>query len=147
MLTDLLFHSSRLILLKASSAFPVFNSKGKLASLPRRALHFDLHAHFLQNFLGDDTLVPGLRRYIVDDPIRVTVTAGGENLSEYMYLNELNGASLTDENINTHINGGYGVFDSRMTTTRTLRLGGTTVPELVENTKWGFKFIGGHLEK
>lgn len=101
----------------------------------------------LQNFLGDDTLVPGLRRYIVDDPIRVTVTAGGENLSEYMYLNELNGASLTDENINTHINGGYGVFDSRMTATRALRLGGTTVPELVENTKWGFKFIGGHLEK
>lgn len=104
----------------------------------------DLYASLI-TLLGDDTIVPGLRRFIVDDPIRVTVTAGGENLSEYMYLNELNNASLSDENITTHINGGYGVFDSKMTATRTMRLGGTTVPELVEKTKWGFKFIGGHL--
>jgi len=99
----------------------------------------------LQDYLGDDTIVPGLRRYIVDDPIRVTVTAGGENLSEYMYLNELNNTSISDENIISHINGGYGVFDSKMTATRTMRLGGTTVPELMEKTKWGFKYIGGHL--
>ena len=99
----------------------------------------------LKDFLGDDTIVPGLRRYIVDDPIRVTVTAGGENLSEYMYLNELNSNTISDDNILTHINGGYGVFSSKMTATRTMRLGGTTVPELVENTKWGFKYIGGHL--
>ena len=99
----------------------------------------------LKDFLGDDTIVPGLRRYIVDDPIQVTVTAGGESLSEYMYLNELNSNTISDDNILTHINGGYGVFSSKMTATRTMRLGGTTVPELVENTKWGFKYIGGHL--
>ena len=99
----------------------------------------------LKNYLGDDTLVPGLRRYIIDDPISVTVTAGGEDLSEYIYLNELNSNTISDENIHTHINGGFGVFDSKMTVSRTLRLGGTTVPELVENTNWGFKYIGGHL--
>lgn len=99
----------------------------------------------LNNFLGDDTIVPGLRRYIIDDPLEITVTAGGPNLSEYVYLNELNSTNINDDNIVTHINGGYGVFSSRMTTTRTMRLGGTTVPELVDNTRWGFKYIGGHL--
>lgn len=100
----------------------------------------------LKNFLGDDTLVPGLRRFIIDDPIRITVTAGGPHLSEYVYLNELNSGTINDDNIVTHIDGGYGVFSSRMVTSRTMRLGGTTVPELVEKTKWGFKYMGGHLQ-
>lgn len=100
----------------------------------------------LENFLGDDTLVPGLRRYILDDPLRVTVTAGGHNLSEYIYLNLLNSNSISDDNAVTYINGGYGVFSSRMTTpVKIMRLGGTTLPELINGTKWGFKYIGGHL--
>lgn len=106
-------------------------------------LPYDLYRE-LNDFLGDDTLVQGLRRYITDDPIQVTVTAGGSNLSEYVYLIELSDNALSDENIETHINGGFGVFSSIATTTSILRFGGTTVPELTE-TKWGFKYIGGHL--
>lgn len=99
----------------------------------------------LEELLGDDTLVPGLRRYIIDDPIQVTVSAGGPNLTEYIYYLDVNSNTFNDDNTISHIDGGYGVFSSRMTTTRTMRLGGTTVPELTEKTKWGFKYIGGHL--
>ena len=33
----------------------------------------------LEKALGNDTMVPGLRRYITDNPIVVTVQAGGKN--------------------------------------------------------------------
>lgn len=98
----------------------------------------------LMDFLGDDTLVPGLRRYITDDPIEVKVIAGGQNLRDYVYSIELYNHYMDDENIFTNIDGGYGVFSSRMTTTKILKLAGTTVPELMQ-TKWGFKYIGGYL--
>lgn len=101
----------------------------------------------LDRLLGDDTLVAGLRRYIVDAPVRVTVTAGGRSLNDYYYVNHLSHEAINGENTFTNINGGYGVFSSRMTVSRTMRLGGTTVPELVNNTKWGFKFIGGTIEE
>lgn len=96
----------------------------------------------LEKALGDDTLVPGLRRYITDRPITVTVQAGGEHLALYRYYHELSHGSFFDDGSYSVIDGAYGVFSSKMTKTKTLRLGGTTVPELTEKTKWGFKYIG-----
>ena len=97
----------------------------------------------LEKALGDDTLVPGLRRYITDRPITVTVQAGGEHLARYRYYHSMtNGSSFGDGNYFV-IEGAYGVFSSKMTKTKKMRLGGTTVPELTEKTKWGFKYIGG----
>ena len=104
---------------------------------------YDLYVE-LRDFLGDDTLVPGLRRYITDDPVQVTVVAGGQDLFNYVYSYELNSQNMTDDNLFTNINGGYGVFSSKMKTTKIMRLGGTTIPELMQ-TKWGFKYIGGLL--
>ena len=106
---------------------------------------YDLYVE-LRDFLGDDTLVPGLRRFITDDPIEVRVVAGGQDLCDYVYSIELHNQNMSDENIFTNIDGGYGVFSSRMTTTKILKLAGTTVPELME-TKWGFKYIGGYLRE
>lgn len=97
----------------------------------------------LEKVLGDDTLVPGLRRYIIDRPITVTVQAGGEHLARYRYYHEMSNGSFLDDGNFTMMDGAYGVFSSKMTRSRTLRLGGTTVPELTEKTKWGFKYIGG----
>lgn len=103
---------------------------------------YDLYFN-LDKYLGDDTLVPGLRRYLDDEPIKVTVTAGDRNLEEYIYYYQMS-SDPTGENINTHLNGAFGVFSTTKTVERNMRLGGTTVPELME-TKWGFKYVGGHL--
>lgn len=105
---------------------------------------YDLYKE-LYEYLGDDTLVPGLRRYLDDDPIRVTLTAGDRNLEEYVYFHNMNTSLPTGENNTTNVKGGYGVVSTIKTVDRVMRLGGTTVPELMYETKWGFKYIGGHL--
>ena len=96
----------------------------------------------LEQFLGADT-IGETRRFFGDHPVEFTIKAGGENLWKYMYFNEvLNGAN-TGEDTFSLIDGGYGVFSSRMTAKRRLGLAGRTVPDLLEKTNWGFKFIGG----
>lgn len=101
----------------------------------------EFYSHLREHIGGDTT--EGVRRFITDYPVEVTIDAGGEELSQYIYLNDpYNGVPLGDNDL-ALIQGGYGVFSSRMTVKHGLRLGGETVPELMERTNWGFKFIGG----
>ena len=98
----------------------------------------------LREFIGGDTLLDGgLKRYITDYPVEVCITAGGEKLRQYVYNNNTDlGFSQGDTEL-TLVDGGYGVFSSRMTVRRKVRLAGETVPELMAMRGWGFKFIGG----
>lgn len=101
----------------------------------------------LVEFIGGDTAVVGLKRYIGDYPVEVIITAGGEHLKQYYdYNNASSGFVLGDPEFSL-IEGGYGVFSSRMTLRKTVRLGGETVPDLLSMTNYGFKFIGGQDEK
>lgn len=97
---------------------------------------------YLAEFLGGDTL-SGVRRFITDYPAEVTIEAGGENLRMYMYFNNPTNGFSPGDNEFSLIDGGYGVFSSRMTVKHGIRLGGETVPELMAKTNWGFKYIGG----
>ncbi len=97
----------------------------------------------LIDFLGADTAIPGLQRFIGDYPVEVSISAGGEKLRQYVYNNDLSNGFTAGDNEFTLIDHGYGVFSSRMTIKRNVRLAGETVPELVANRYWGFKFIGG----
>ena len=97
----------------------------------------------LREHLGDDTLTEGVVRLIGDYPIELVITACGKNLRQYIYFNDpVNNVDPGDPEFSL-INGGLGVFSSRMTMRRKLRLAGETVPELMENKYWGFKFMGG----
>ena len=97
----------------------------------------------LREFVGDDTLVEGVQRYITDYPVEVCIVAGGEKLRQYVYNNNTDlGFSQGDTEFSL-IDGGYGVFSSRRTVRRNVRMAGETVPELVAMRGWGFKFIGG----
>lgn len=99
--------------------------------------------NLLREHLGDDTLTDGVVRFIGDYPIEIVITACGKNLRQYIYFNDpANSIDPGDPEFSL-INGGLGVFSSRMTMRRKLRLGGTTVPELMENKYWGFMFMGG----
>ncbi len=97
----------------------------------------------LIDFLGDDTAVFGLTRFIGDYPVEITVAAAGEELTQYMEWNSIGNYGTVSGNDFTLIDGGVGVFSSRMTTKSRVRLAGTTVPELVAHRNWGFKFSGG----
>lgn len=100
----------------------------------------------LEEFIGGDTSVVGLKRYISDYPVEVCISAGGEKLKQYIYNNDASNGFMPGDNEFSLIDGGYGVFSSRMSVKRHVRLGGETVPELVAERKWGFKFIGGQAE-
>ena len=97
----------------------------------------------LEQFIGGDTCIAGLKRFISDYPVEVAITAGGENLRKYLFYNDMSSGFVEGSNEFTVIEGGYGVFSSRMTVSRSVKLGGETVPDLVAERKWGFKFIGG----
>lgn len=97
----------------------------------------------LTEFLGGDTAIDGLQRFITDYPIELTMSACGKELQQYIYYNDPSHMVTPGDLEFSLITGGYGVFSSRMTRKTMLRLGGTTVPELVARTNWGFKFIGG----
>ena len=97
----------------------------------------------LAEFIGGDTAIAGLSRYITDYPIELTMSACGKKLKQYIYYNDPSHLVTPGDLEFSLVEGGYGVFSSRMTKITFLRLGGTTVPELIARTNWGFKFIGG----
>lgn len=97
----------------------------------------------LERLLGADTAIIGLTRFIEDYPVEVIIAAGGEELRQYVYSNSGVLGAETSNNDYSLIEGGCGVFSSRMTVRHKVRLAGETVPDLLAETKWGFKFIGG----
>lgn len=97
----------------------------------------------LIEFIGGDTAVPGLKRYITDYPVTLTMTAGGENLLQYLYfVNVVDPNAINDLGFST-IEGARGCFSSKMSRSDLLMLASTTLPELIEDEKWGFDFMGG----
>ena len=97
----------------------------------------------LSEFLGGDTAVPGLTRMIGDYPVEIIVDAAGDELTRYIEWNSIDHYGTVGGNDYSLIEGGVGVFSSRMTTSSKVRLAGTTVPELIAHRNWGFKFSGG----
>lgn len=97
----------------------------------------------LEEFIGADTAVPGLRRLLTDCPFTISMTAGGDNLRQYLYYISLVDPSSLNDSGFSMITGARGVFSSKMTKTAYLRWAGTTLPELLEEDKWGFEFMGG----
>lgn len=97
----------------------------------------------LEEFIGGDTAVAGLKRYIVDYPVEVIITAGGEKLWLYILINNESNSMAASENSISLIEGAQGVFSSRITTQTSVRLAGETVPDLLDMDAYGFVFIGG----
>lgn len=97
----------------------------------------------LKDFIDGDTTVPGLKRFITESPVTLTMTAGGENLRQYLYyVNLVDPNNLTDLEFST-IEGAIGCFSSQMSRSVLLMLAGNTVSDLIEDEKWGFAFMGG----
>jgi len=98
----------------------------------------------LDRFIGDDTVAGnGLRRYFGDYPVDVIIEAGGNKLYQYVHTSDAMIGNFQDNNDFSLINGGFGVFSSRFTVRHAVGLAGETVPDLLAERRWGFKFIGG----
>lgn len=97
----------------------------------------------LTDFIGGDTTDYNVKRFITDYPIEATITACGEELWRYQYINDASAGFGMGYDEYGLIDGGLGEFSSRMTARKKLRLAGETVPELVARPHWRFKFIGG----
>ena len=100
----------------------------------------------LCEYLGNDTLNESVVRLIGDYPVEIMISACGKNLKQYMYFNNSTSIAPGDPEFSL-IDGGYGVFSSRMTIRRKVRLAGETVPELVGNKYYHFKFMGGKSDE
>ena len=96
----------------------------------------------LANAIGGDTIVnpnhPNVVRYI--DNFVITISAGGEELNIYYLANQSQSESPTSlVTTYTNIEGGYGLFSSRTTIQKEVKLSSNTKRELFGISSWGFK--------
>lgn len=90
--------------------------------------------NLLASAIGNDTV--NVERYIGD--FTVSLAAGGEDLYNYVQVNAPSGGFSQTIPDYTNINGGYGVFSSRMNLVNSVHLSAKTQTDLI-GMPWGFK--------
>ena len=89
----------------------------------------------LENAIGDDTY--NVTRYFSSTPIDIIVSAGGEELYNYIQVNSQAGGLSQSVPDYTNLNGGYGVFSSRITVSKSVQLSARASTDLI-GKPWGF---------
>jgi hypothetical protein len=90
----------------------------------------------LERAIGSDTT--GVTRYFDENPIEIVIAAGGEELYNYIQINAQAGGLSQSIPDYTNINGGYGVFSSRINKSRNAKISGRTATDLYGKTAWHF---------
>ena len=96
----------------------------------------------LADAIGDDTIVnpnhPHVVRYY--DDLILSISAGGDELNYYYFVNQAQmNSPLTLVSTYTNIKGGYGLFSSRTTIRKEMRLTYNALRDLYGKESWGFK--------
>ena len=96
----------------------------------------------LGNAIGGDTIInpnhPNVVRYF--DGFVISISAGGDELNYYYIANQAQMSSPTTLiSTYTNITGGYGLFSSRTTIEKPVRLSSTALRDLYGMVSWGFK--------
>ena len=92
----------------------------------------------LASFLGSDTLKPNVERIISDYCLGVSVSAGGQELYNFISVNGPSSSIVQSIPEYTNIiGGGYGVFSSRAATERMVRM--SSIPDLCSHENWRFR--------
>ena len=92
--------------------------------------------NLLERAIGSDTI--GVTRYFDENPIEIVIAAGGEELYNYIQVNSQAGGLSQSVPDYTNINGGYGVFSSRINKTRYAKISGRAATDLYGKTAWHF---------
>ena len=91
---------------------------------------------------GMNSLFQLLEKAIGSDTIGVTIeiviAAGGEELYNYVQINSQAGGLSQSVPDYTNVNGGYGVFSSRINKSRTAMISGRAASDLYGKTAWHF---------
>lgn len=92
--------------------------------------------NLLERAIGSDTI--GVTRYFDENPIEIVIAAGGEELYNFIQVNSQAGGLSQSVPDYTNINGGYGVFSSRINKTRYAKISGRAATDLYGKTAWHF---------
>ena len=98
--------------------------------------------NLLEDAIGGDTVInqnqPNVFRYFdKEKPMKIFLSAGGSELYNYIQVNSQTGYSQTIPDY-TNINGGYGVFSSRINLVREVGISGRAQADLYGKLSWGF---------
>ena len=94
----------------------------------------------MEDAIGGDTVInanqPNVVRYFDDRPMKIFVSAGGDELYNYIQINSQTGYAQTVPDY-TNVNGGYGVFSSRINLIKEVAISSVTQSGLY-GKPWGF---------
>ena len=95
----------------------------------------------LANAIGGDTIVnpnhPNVVRYL--DDFVISISAGGDELNYYYIANQAQlNSPVALVSTYTNIDGGYGLFSSRTTIEKKMKLSAITLRDLYGKESWGF---------
>jgi hypothetical protein len=98
--------------------------------------------NLLEEAIGGDTVVnpshPHVVRYFDPKPMEIIVSAGGDELYNYIQVNQQTGYSQTIPDY-TNVSGGYGVFSSRINLSKYVTISGGASSGIYGRESWGFK--------
>ncbi len=96
--------------------------------------------HLLEEAIGGDTIIdpnhPNVVRYFDPKPMKVFMSAGGDELYTYIQVNQQTGYSQSIPDY-TNVIGGYGVFSSRINLTKDMAISSSAQRDLYAKS-WGF---------
>jgi len=96
--------------------------------------------NLLEDAIGADTVInenhPEVIRYFDEKPMKIFLSAGSDELYNYIQINSQAGYAQTIPDY-TNINGGYGVFSSRINKVKEVSISATTQRDLY-GKPWGF---------
>ena len=96
--------------------------------------------NLLAEAIGGDTVInenhPEVVRYFDEKPMKVFLSAGGDELYNYIQINSQTGYAQSVPDY-TNVNGGYGVFSSRINLVKEVSVSAATQRDLY-GKPWGF---------
>lgn len=96
--------------------------------------------NLMENAIGGDTVMdvnhPNVVRFFDKYPIQIKLSAGGDELYNYIQVNSQSSFSQTVPDY-TNVSGGYGVFSSRINITKDVQISSSTQRDLYQKP-WGF---------
>lgn len=97
--------------------------------------------NLLKESIGADTVYdanhPNVVRYFDKHPIQIKLSAGADELYNYIQVNSQSGFLQTVPDY-TNVKGGYGVFSSRINLIKEAGISSGTQTDLYGKTSWGF---------
>ena len=92
----------------------------------------------LAEFLGSDT-TKNVERLVFEPSLTLSIAAGGDELYNFISVNGPSSSIVQNVPEYTNVNGGYGVFSSRVLLEKNVKLSSNTFLELQKRENWRFR--------